>query len=147
MSEPIVFIPAAGSWDRFSAFFAQRGYATLTPELRVQEIVGELDEPPIVIGHSVGGLIAQGLLADGLVRAAVAIAPASGAERFDREDRGPLLIAVGEHDQHQHPRSAATTEFVVFPGLSHLLMEGDGWEDVAQYAADWLDRVLRPAPV
>jgi hypothetical protein len=26
-------------------------------------------------------------------------------------------------------------------------MAGEGWEQVAQYIADWLDRVLRPAPV
>lgn len=37
-------------------------------------IIGQVPEQPIVIGHSLGGLVAQKLLADGLVRAAVGIA-------------------------------------------------------------------------
>ncbi len=254
---------ASNSWERFAAFFSNLGYATLTPEwprkagdvaalrasaadvagLGVEEIVDhyaaiidELDDEPIVIGHSFGGLITQILLGQGVGRAAVAMDPAApkGVKRvplsslraaspaiahpskrhgvvdldfeqfnyaftntwdpadarraferyavpetgriffenglasftlhgptevdFDREDRGPLLITVGEHDHtvppavaksnfHKYRHSAATTQFVEFPGRSHLLMAGDGWEEVAQYIADWLDRVLRPAPV
>lgn len=267
MSETIVFIHgawlASNSWDRFAAFFAERGYATLTPEwprksgdvaalresaadvagLGVAEIVDhyaalidELDDEPIVMGHSFGGLITQILLGRGVGRAAVAMDPAApkGVRRvplsslraaapaiahpskrhgvvdldfeqfnyaftntwdtaeardaferyavpetgriffedglanftlhgptevdFEREYRGPLLITVGEHDHTVPPavakatfrkyrHSAATTEFVEFPGRSHLLVAGEGWEEVAQYIADWLDRVLRPAPV
>jgi pimeloyl-ACP methyl ester carboxylesterase len=254
---------AANSWERFAEFFADRGYVALTPEwprhggdvaaqradsdglagLGVQEIVdhhaaiiSELDTPPILIGHSFGGLVAQILLGNGLGRAAVAMDPAAskGIKRvplsslraaspailhpskrhgvvdldaeqfnyaftntwdtdaaraaferyavpetgriffedgfanftlhgptevnFDRDERGPLLITVGEHDHTVPPavakenfgkyrHSAATTDFVEFPGRSHLLMAGDGWEEVAQYIAEWLDRVLRPAAV
>ncbi|MER8101003.1 alpha/beta hydrolase [Kitasatospora sp. NPDC094016] len=39
-------------------------------------IVRSFDTPPVIIGHSVGGLVAQHLLGTGLGRAAVAIAPA-----------------------------------------------------------------------
>ncbi|MFI7386654.1 alpha/beta hydrolase [Streptomyces sp. NPDC049813] len=39
-------------------------------------IVRSLDAPPVIIGHSVGGLIAQRLVAADVGRAAVAIAPA-----------------------------------------------------------------------
>ncbi|MFE9611718.1 alpha/beta hydrolase [Streptomyces sp. NPDC006012] len=39
-------------------------------------IVRSCDTPPVIIGHSVGGLVAQHLLGAGLGRAAVAIAPA-----------------------------------------------------------------------
>jgi pimeloyl-ACP methyl ester carboxylesterase len=77
---------------------------------------------------------------------------------FAREERGPLLLTVGENDHtvppavarenfHKYRDSSATTEFVEFPGRSHLLMAGPGWEEVAVYIADWLDRVLRPAVV
>jgi len=264
MAETIVFIHgawlASNSWERFATFFAERGYATLTPEwprkapgvaaqredpaslagLGVEEIVEHyativdaLDEPPIIIGHSFGGLITQILVGRGHGRAAVALDPAApkGIKRvplsslraaapaiahpstrhgtvdldfdqfnyaftntwepeaaraafdryavpetgriffqdgfanftlhgetevdFDREERSPLLITVGEHDHtvppavakenfHKYRDVAATTDFVEFPGRSHLLMDGDGWEEVAQYIADWLDRVLRP---
>ena len=41
-----------------------------------QKIISELDSPPIIIGHSFGGLIAQILLDRGLGMAGVAIAPA-----------------------------------------------------------------------
>jgi pimeloyl-ACP methyl ester carboxylesterase len=254
---------ASNSWDDFAAFFSERGYATLAPEwprkvgdvadlrasaddlagLGVQEIVdhyaaiiGELPEPPVIIGHSFGGLITQILNGQGLGRAAVAMDPAApkGIRRvpvsslraaapaiahpskrrgvveldfeqfnyaftntwdepearaaferyavpetgriffedgfanftphaatevdFGRADRGPLLLTVGEHDHtvppvvarenfHKYRDSVATTDFVEFPGRSHLLMTGPGWEEVADYIADWLDRVLRPAPV
>src|SRR4051812_14740719 len=40
------------------------------------DIIAGMDEPPIVVGHSFGGLIAQELLAHGYGRAAVAVDPA-----------------------------------------------------------------------
>lgn len=40
------------------------------------ELIGQLPEKPVVIGHSFGGLIAQELLAGGFAAAAVAIDPA-----------------------------------------------------------------------
>ncbi len=89
------------SWDRWSRLFSERGYECLAPawplhdgepgglrqnppsglgELGLDEIyasivavVSKLDRP-IVVGHSVGGLIAQKLLAADLVSGAVAIA-------------------------------------------------------------------------
>jgi pimeloyl-ACP methyl ester carboxylesterase len=252
---------ASNSWDPFAGFFADRGYTTLAPEwprkpdaiealragaddvagLGVQEIVDHyaaivegLDEAPILVGHSFGGLFVQILLGRGLGRAGVALDPAApkGVLRvaasslkaaapaiahpskrhgvveltfeqfnygftntwdeadaraayehyavpetgrilfedgfanfalhspvevdFDRSDRGPLLITAGERDHtippsiaraayHKYRHSPAVTDFVEFPGRSHLLMVGDGWEEIAQYAADWLDRVLSPA--
>ena len=40
-------------------------------------VVGGLPEPPVIVGHSMGGLIAQQLAAAGLARAIVLLAPAS----------------------------------------------------------------------
>jgi pimeloyl-ACP methyl ester carboxylesterase len=88
------------SWDPFRGFYEQRGYRVLTPpwprlegqveEIRrdpsamvglgIKEIVDGyeqitrlLDEPPIIMGHSFGGLFAQMLLDRGLGAAGVAI--------------------------------------------------------------------------
>ena len=41
------------------------------------DLVRSLNEPPVLIGHSLGGLVAQQLCAQGLAKAAVLLAPAS----------------------------------------------------------------------
>jgi len=93
----------ASSWEQWMEFFNNQGYKTINPgwpgdsssvaECRansqsianrgVEEIVESyakiirtLPEPPIVIGHSFGGLIAQILLSRGLASACIAIDPA-----------------------------------------------------------------------
>jgi len=93
----------ATSWSPWMAFFEQHGYATTAPgwpgepatvrEARAQpervadrgiddlvqhykEVAAALPEAPILIGHSVGGLIAEKLLGEGIGRAAIAIDPA-----------------------------------------------------------------------
>jgi alpha-beta hydrolase superfamily lysophospholipase len=87
---------SAESWETFAGYFTQRGFAVSTPEwprkggpveqlrgLGLKEIVDhhdalirELDEPPVLVGHSFGGLIVELLLDRGLGRAGVAISPA-----------------------------------------------------------------------
>ena len=91
------------SWDTFAEYFRARGYDVSAPEwprkdgdvdelrgsteaikgLGLTEIVDHyeqqinaLGEPPILIGHSFGGLIVQLLLDRGLARAGVAMSPA-----------------------------------------------------------------------
>ena len=93
----------ATSWGPWVEFFGAAGYAPLAPGwpgdadtaegTRSQpdrvagkgiddvvehyaRIIADLDAPPIVIGHSFGGLIAQRLLGQDLAAAAVAIDPA-----------------------------------------------------------------------
>jgi len=93
----------AVSWNPWQELFERHGYRTSAPgwpgdgetvadtrshservaRLGVEEVtafytqvVGVLDEAPIVIGHSFGGLIAQKLLDHGLAAAAVCISPA-----------------------------------------------------------------------
>lgn len=99
-------------WDRFIPFFEARGYRCLAPawpgkDRPIEEIradpsplvglgIGEivdhydriirgLDEPPILIGHSFGGLFVQLLLDRGLGSAGVAIdsAPPKGVWAFE----------------------------------------------------------------
>ena len=91
------------SWENYADYFAKRGFAVSAPEwprkqgdveqmretaetsagLGVQEIVdhyaaliGELTQPPVLIGHSYGGLFVELLLDRGLGRAGVAMSPA-----------------------------------------------------------------------
>jgi pimeloyl-ACP methyl ester carboxylesterase len=98
-------------WDQFESFFSARGYRTLAPAwpgkdrpveairadpsplagLGIREIVDHyerairaLDEPPILVGHSFGGLFVQLLLDRGLGAAGIAIdsAPPKGIFAF-----------------------------------------------------------------
>jgi pimeloyl-ACP methyl ester carboxylesterase len=93
----------ATSWEAWRSHFESLGYATLAPgwpddpesveEARahpevfagktvgqvtdhVADVIRLLDRPPVVIGHSFGGLITQKLAGQGLARGAVAIDPA-----------------------------------------------------------------------
>lgn len=91
----------AWCWDNYRAFFEKQGYRVIAPDLPyhgagirkpnpklatasmhdylhflINEI-NKLDEPPIVIGHSLGGLLAQMLAARGLLEKAVLLTPAA----------------------------------------------------------------------
>jgi pimeloyl-ACP methyl ester carboxylesterase len=94
---------SARSWENFAHYFGTRGFAVSTPEwprkhgdveeLRedAEELAGmglteivdhhealirDLEQPPVLIGHSFGGLVVELLLDRGLGRAGVAISPA-----------------------------------------------------------------------
>ena len=94
---------SARSWENFADYFAKRGFAVSAPEwprkhgdveelresadelagLGLDEIVSHhetlirgFDRPPVLVGHSYGGLIVELLLDRGLGRAGVAISPA-----------------------------------------------------------------------
>ncbi len=94
---------SARSWENYVDYFQGRGFSVSAPEwprkqgdveelretsaelagLGLDEIVDhyesvirELDEPPVLIGHSFGGLIVELLLDRGHGRAGVALSPA-----------------------------------------------------------------------
>jgi alpha-beta hydrolase superfamily lysophospholipase len=94
---------SARSWETFAEYFGNRGFAVTAPEwprkhgdveelrenadelagLGLTEIVDhyealirELDQSPVLIGHSFGGLIVELLLDRGVGRVGVAISPA-----------------------------------------------------------------------
>ena len=94
---------ASNSWDNFAEYFESRGFAVSAPEwprkqggvqelrehadelkgLGMDEIVDHyeeqiraLPEPPVLLGHSFGGLVVELLLDRGLGRAGVAMSPA-----------------------------------------------------------------------
>jgi pimeloyl-ACP methyl ester carboxylesterase len=107
-------------WGPFASFFAARGYQCLAPAWpgkdrsveairadpsplaglgiarivdHYDRIVHSLDEPPILVGHSFGGLFVQLLLDRGLGAAGIAIdsAPPKGIWAFDPSS----LLSVG----------------------------------------------------
>lgn len=64
----------------------------------------------------------------------------------------PLLVTAAEHDRTVAPalsraiwrkqkKSAARTDFVEFPGLSHFLATEPGHEKVAAYVLDWAEKL------
>lgn len=89
-------------WENFRAYFEQAGYQCLVPVLRLHEVsplappppglgslslldyasdleaqIRALPQPPIIMGHSMGGLLTQILAGRGLGKAAVCLCPAS----------------------------------------------------------------------
>lgn len=102
----------ASSWSAWEQYFSDRGYATHAPNwpyregdpeelksappaqlpsLGLDEVlelyrnaIDEMPEPPIAVGHSMGGLVVQILLQEGRVRAGVAIdsVPPAGVTTF-----------------------------------------------------------------
>ena len=99
---PVVMIHGAfcGAWAfaNWRAFYEARGFSVETPNLRhhgsqqeafrslagvgigdyvsdLRGLIGRLDAAPVLIGHSLGGLVAQMLAARGGVRALVLLAP------------------------------------------------------------------------
>ncbi len=89
-------------WDNYRLFFEKQGYRCITPTLRFHDIapgdkpdprlgttslldyvddmqreIERLSEPPTIMGHSMGGLIAQIVASRGLGRALVLLSPAN----------------------------------------------------------------------
>jgi len=108
MTNAILFIHGmwggAWYWEDYIRFFEEKGYKCIAPFLRhhdthpatqppkelgstslldyasdLQEEIEKLNENPIIIGHSMGGLLAQILAARGLAKAVVLVTPASPA--------------------------------------------------------------------
>lgn len=236
------------SWDKWIAYFNARGYECSAPawpmhegeppvlrdnppaglgKLSLDTVIASVENEaarlghPIMIGHSVGGLITQIMLNRGLISAGVAIdsvapnamldfdwgfiknsavianpfkgdepiymdAPtfhasfanslseadatrafeefathdsrnvlrdcmgSSGRIDFSRK-RGPLLLIAGEKDEiipadltrknHEaYDRETGVTDFKDFAGRSHYICGEPGWEEVAAYAHQWIER-------
>ncbi len=188
----------------------------------LEAFLDTLPEPPVLVGHSIGGLLVQKLLDDGYGSAGVAIssAPPRGIVSFDphffranlphanplagnkpvimtaqrfrytfantmtahdsdeifekyvvpesrnvprstltkqgridfRAEHPPLLFLAGDSD-HLTPLSLVkknaaayqtstnAVELQEFSGRSHLICNQPGWEEVADHALDWIDRV------
>jgi pimeloyl-ACP methyl ester carboxylesterase len=253
---------AANSWDSFAEYFESRGYAVSAPEwprkegdvaelredaeeikgLGLTEIVDHyeaeikaLPSPPVLVGHSFGGLIVELLLDRGLGRAGVAMSPAppkgilvlpfsslkvassalahpskwhgvvpltleeftygfvntyspedaavayetyavpetgqifyeAGFANFHLHpptelnfksgERAPLLIVGAEKDHtvpaslakkqyEKYAKSPVKTDYVEFEGRPHLMMVGEGSEEIAAAIETWIEGVLAASP-
>jgi pimeloyl-ACP methyl ester carboxylesterase len=94
-------------WDNYKAYFEEKGYRCMTPYLRHHQIgpddpapdglgetslldyakdleaeISTLPDKPILMGHSMGGLLAQILASRGCAKSAVLITPAAPAWIF-----------------------------------------------------------------
>lgn len=247
-------------WESFISFFEPKGYKYLAPawpykdkpvaELKKNpdpnlaklgitqivdhyaKIINEQSEPPILIGHSFGGLFVQMLLDRGLGAAGVAIdsaapkgvlplywsalksnfgvfttiggwnkvvhmsfkgfqyawvhllpeneqkaaydryvvpetgriffqaaaAPLNNLSKvnFQNAKRAPLLLIAGAADRicpaaqnkinfDKYKNSSAVTDYKVFDNRTHWIVAQPGWQEVASYIADWLDRLPNAA--
>ena len=246
----------AASWRPFCEPWLRAGYEVHTPEwpviagvsaselrnhppaslgtLSIEAVVDamaayicKLDRPPLLVGHSFGGLFIQLLMDRGLGRAGIALNPApiagvvpgwltltaaapailrpqgwrrpyamskalwaeryanaaprdqqaetweqyvvptsgriihqaafwSGTRLDPRRRKAPLLITAGDRDRLVTPylsraafaiqrRSNAQTDFIAFPGRSHLLIAEPGWQHVADACLAW-DATNRVSP-
>ncbi|MDH3672374.1 MAG: alpha/beta hydrolase [Gammaproteobacteria bacterium] len=256
MAETLVMIHgmAVGAWywENFKEFFEKKGYDCITPTLRFHDVdpsaaphpqlgttslldyaqdlekqISKLGAMPILMGHSMGGLLAQILGSRGLAKALVLLAPAppygisalkpsviksfrsaltswgfwrkpfrqtfneavystlnvmpaeSQKEVFNRfvyesgraaSEIGfwlmdykqaakvdaskvscPVLVVGGAQDR-MTPVSVSRkiaekygifATYEEFTGHSHWLIGEPGWQDVAQYVADWLSQAER----
>jgi len=185
-------------------------------------VIDALPERPLLIGHSIGGLLVQKLVNDGYAQAGVAVSPAppKGVRTFDptflranfphvnplagnrpvqmtkkrfhftfcntmsradsdeafekyvvpesrnvpRSTQGrqgevdfdaehkPMLFLAGDQDHlvpmglveknvAAYASGAGTLDFKQFDGRSHFICNQPGWESVADYALDWLDKL------
>jgi pimeloyl-ACP methyl ester carboxylesterase len=252
---------APRSWENFETYFKEKAYDVFVPEwprkadgveaqrrdpsalagLGIKEIVDHLEgyvrqipEPPVIVGHSFGGLFTLMLLDRGVGAAGVAMDPAppkgiltlppsqlksaspalahpstrnttvtltldqftygfvntftdeDARNAYDRyavpetgrifyqaafanfnphaenrvdyakADRAPLLITAGEKDHtvpasvsrsiyKKYAKSPARTDLLELSGRPHLLMAGEGWEEVAAKVHVWIESVYATA--
>ena len=249
------------SWEDWIIHYQSRGYQVLAPgwpgvdertpqDIRenpspmngksigdvinkYESIIKTLSTPPIIIGHSFGGLFVQILLSHGLGAAGVAIAPATpagilalpfstikatfnvlanpfdynstvplsesdfhyafgnhlnppeskvqwekcsipaaahvlwqgalgglhsksksgeGHVDFEKANRAPLLLIAGTED-HVVPKSVvekemaaykgpAVVELKIFQGRTHGVVNQTGWEEIADFAVQWVEKQL-----
>jgi pimeloyl-ACP methyl ester carboxylesterase len=175
------------SWEDWIAHYESKGYKVIAPaypglegsveslnedstpitdlELPVivdsfKKAIDELDSPPIIIGHSAGGLITQLLLADGYGAAGVAIcsvapegvkvAPPSQAKATKKALLHPSTrhkaIAFTEEEwkyafgtSFTEEKSRETYERYAIPGSGHILWQGILANFQPGHQVSWLD--------
>jgi len=238
-------------WENYRKFFEDKGYRCIMPTLRfhdmdpkaipnpalgatslldyakdLEEEIGRLDSKPILMGHSMGGLLAQILGSRGLAKALVLLTPASpsginaltpsvirsflsvlsgygfwkkprrqtfneaaysmlqllspeeqrkaydrfvfesgraaseiGFWFFDPKEASkvdekkvscPVLVIAGSRDKitpasvvrKVADKYGAVSTYKEFPNHAHWVVAEPGWQEIANYASEWLKQVL-----
>jgi alpha-beta hydrolase superfamily lysophospholipase len=175
-----------GIWDNFRTFYESRGFRVYTPTLRPEErrrsrppralhglrftdyiadleqevarIEGETGRRPVVIGHSMGGLLAQALAERNIVSAAVFISPTPPAgvhtPRFRRFWRVFAVVrALGLVPRALYPFRAVTDRLVFnrvprdARGGEHAKMVHESREVFADFPRHAIDETKIKIPV
>lgn len=176
----------ARAWEGFKARYESRGFTVLTPDwpyddrppdqLRASprpglartgqkaiidyhdRLVRALPEPPILIGHSFGGVTAPRDQVDALYDRYIVptagrvywdgIFKAAGTINWRNPARPPMLLIGGGVDliadasmtraiYEKQKQAPSPTELRIFPDRSHWTGIDVGWEEVADYALGW----------
>ena len=177
MSETIFMIHGmwGGSWywQNYKHYLEAKGYRCVVTTLRHHDVspkdaphphlgttslldyVDDLEQEiralgvkPIIMGHSMGGLLAQMLAARGLAKAVVLLAPASpaGILALTEKVTCPILVLAGKEDRItplfvQRKIADKYKELATYREFSdhaHWLMAEKGWEGIVGYADDWM---------
>jgi predicted alpha/beta-hydrolase family hydrolase len=162
------------AWERWGDRYSRRGYRVIARSLpgmdgavedlrrhpsaserlgidgivnHYDAIVRGLERPPIIMGHSVGGVVTALLLDRGLGAAGVAIdAPAMGVHTlpFSTHESArptahrPPLLLITAGDDHVAPAGVRASAHRAFPRRSDVTIGGPPrWEEVADYALSW----------
>jgi pimeloyl-ACP methyl ester carboxylesterase len=148
---PLLFVHGAwhGSWcwtEHFLPYFAEHGYASYAFDLRghgksagvkqlrwtsmssyvadVEQVIRQLEQPPVLIGHSMGGMVVQKYLEKHTLPAAVLLAsvPPSGVLR--------TTLRIAARHPLEFARANATMKLYPLVGTPQLTREAFFAEDM-----------------
>src|SRR4029077_8569631 len=120
--------------------FASLGLADVVDHY--EQLIRELETPPIIIGHSFGGLVAQILLDRGWGAAGVAVAPApvNGVRGFALANWKIALSALGNPFNKRETTSLSPKQF--HETFANTLTEAESRSVFTRYALPGPNRVL-----
>jgi non-heme chloroperoxidase len=145
-------------WAGYKTYFDKLGYTVITPTLRWHEAkylnappkelgttslldyaadlekqIGELKEKPIIIGHSMGGLLAQILASRGLAESAILLTPAppAGVFAFRLSSTRTFLSVLSVWAFWRHPMRPTFNEAKY--GIFNQLTPSQQVEEYAKY--------------